>query len=76
MIGHLYTLLLVGQAAATQPAAEEEAAIGSLMARPKTRRRIVSGWQLPDRLSPQQEEWARRLRRQRQLQTLRSLRVL
>lgn len=76
MIGHLYTLLLVGQAAATPPAAQEEAAIGSLMAGPKTRRRIVSGWQLPGRLSPQQEELARRLRRQRQLQTLRALRVL
>lgn len=47
-----------------------------MMAGPKTRRRIVSGWQLPTTITPQQEEWARRLRRQRQLQTLRALRVL
>lgn len=76
MIGHLYTLLLVGQAATTPPPAQEEATIGSMMAGPKTRRRIVSGWQLPTTITPQQEEWARRLRRQRQLQTLRALRVL
>lgn len=74
MIGHLYTLLLVGQAA---PAPQEEAAtVGAMLGGMKTRRRIVSGWQLPTTVSPAQEEWARRLRRQRQLQTLRALRVL
>lgn len=75
MLGHLYSLLLLGTAPAPEPPVEQEPTVGSLLAAARPRRRVVSRFPLPVGVTPEQEEWTRQ-RRRRQLQTLRALRVL